>query len=737
MAAGGVSVMRIAKALALLLSVAAGAFASSLEFSVGRQISIPELRPTSGAEVPWVPLATNGANLFTAWVTSRNGDTAVFGARLSLQGRTLDSLGLRLVGTDASYGRAAVVWNGSEYVTFAPSSAGIVVARVRDDGSVVGTRQIAEPGVFMIGDAIWNGSHYALLIREGSENGTVAKLLIASSDFAIEKSRQLNDATFATGGAALATDGINSLLVWETFTATSDVVRAQRLDDAGAPLGGPQTVPTGAETDHRSLGNFWPAVAWNGISYTIVWMSSGIAGVTFSTPGTFGVPFRVTNEQATFPSIAWNGHEHLVTWTHMAWAADGDFHLDGARMSSSGAVISSTTLSASNVGEAQAALSGFGSGFIGVWLGDIFGGVGHAPLTSRYYDQGHPLLAASQAHVLAFWGEAGGIYAGRLDLDGAPLDGGGLRIAPPARSGDMTLLLALSNGDVDLVAWTNAANEIRIQRLTAERTLLDPGGGTLLTANGWNPSMVGASDGKNFLLVWTQWPFGGGPANLVSVMIAPRGPITTAPHAMAPSTLTQFPRALVWNGSTYSLIWDQGPLPTIPCFLCTTVLEQRISLVDGSGNLLGQPVIGDAVDTIGAQRAGSELLVAFSSGGSTYTRRFTFSGDPLAKAVAVLSLAKPSVLAPAPDGFALLYQAGANEIDAVLLDDRGNEQSEPGPILRSKGSLELDAAVFANTTTWLAYTTPIPVDGEPQTARRALTSQLKRGREKRRMVSGS
>jgi len=131
-------------------------------------------------------------------------------------------------------------------------------------------------------------------------------------------------------------------------------------------------------------------------------------------------------------------------------------------------------------------------------------------------------------------------------------------------------------------------------------------------------------------------------------VIAPRGAITTAPHVMAPSTLTQFPRALVWNGSTYSLIWHEGSLPARSCFLCTATLEQKISLVDGSGNLLGQQAISDARDIAGVQRSGSELLVAFKSSGSTYKRRFTFSGQPLANAVPVLSQATPSVLAPAP-----------------------------------------------------------------------------------------
>jgi hypothetical protein len=221
---------------------------------------------------------------------------------------------------------------------------------------------------------------------------------------------------------------------------------------------------------------------------------------------------------------------------------------------------------------------------------------------------------------------------------------------------------------------------------------------------------------------------------MLSTVIPSRGTITTAPHVMAPSSLTQFPQALVWNGSTYSLIWHEGSLAPPSCFLCTSVLEQKISLVDGSGNLLGRPATSDTHVIVGVQQSGSELLVAFNSGGSIYTRLFTFSGQSLANAVPVLSPARPSRLAPAPGGFALLYQGNSNEIGTVLLDDRGNPRSEAGPIVRSEDFIQLEAAVFANATTWLAYTTPIPVGGEPPTARRALTRQLKQPGGKLRAV---
>jgi len=56
------------------------------------------------------------------------------------------------------------------------------------------------------------------------------------------------------------------------------------------------------------------------------------------------------------------------------------------------------------------------------------------------------------------------------------------------------------------VAWINAASEIRIQRSAREGALLDAEEGTLLTTNGWNSHIVGATDGTSFPLTWMEWP---------------------------------------------------------------------------------------------------------------------------------------------------------------------------------------------------------------------------------------
>ena len=704
---------------ALLLSLLAlGASASPFDFNGPRMLADVAVRPGTGVEVPQVPVATNGTTFFTAWVADHNGDTAVFGARLALDGRVVDPLGLRLATTDLSYGSVGVVWNGSEYVVFAPSSTGIIATQVTSNGSVVERIRIDEPGLFLVNAAVWNGSRYALLIREKTDSGAViVKLVMVGPDFRVETSRALNDAASHTGGASLATDGTGFFLVWENFTDENrtDVVRAQRLDASGAPAESARVVPLGTPATAQYLGSFWPAASSNGSGYTIVWMSSGIWGITMSAAGEFGTPFQITDQRGSFPSIAWNGSEHLVTWTRAAFAPDGMFHLDGARLTPAGQVTPLPTLAASDLGEAQAALAANPSGYLGIWFGDVFSGSSHRSLTNRYYDQLHPLLAAGATNVLATWSEGGSVYAARLNESGEGLDGAGIQLVRARRNEDLVPVLALSNGHEYLVAWRNAAFELRFTRLSEDGTLLDAEGGVLLTENG--ASLTGASDGKDFLLAWAEMQ------KLVSLRIPAGGAATAEPKPLLPSKFEQAPKAMLWTGSRYALLWQEAFDGGNVCdpYLCSRPQSQRISSLDRDGNLLGTGIIGVNLDILGMEQTGNELLVAFGSDG-TYTQRFTFGGDPASERMLVHPQRLSGVLSETQTGFAIFYGSG-RDVLALLLDHFGLKDQTIA-VFNGK-EVDLTDALFVRGATWLAWTAPAAVTDTSQPLRRALTGQLR------------
>src|SRR5207253_7865000 len=108
-------------------------------------------------------------------------------------------------------------------------------------------------------------------------------------------------------------------------------------------------------------------------------------------------------------------------------------------------------------------------------------------------------------------------------------------------------------------------------------TLLDPNGGIALTSPG--TSFVAASDGVDFVAVWSD------AGTLTSMRIPAEGAISDVPHPAFASRFSETQLALVWNGSTYSLLW-QKPLEG------RAIQQQRISPISRDGRLLGTAIIG-------------------------------------------------------------------------------------------------------------------------------------------------
>lgn len=674
-----------------------------------RAVSTFERRPASGFDTPLVPLATNGSTFFTAWVETRGGESAVYGARIAPSGRVLDPSGLRLAATDATFGKTAVAGTLRDFVVFAPESSGIVVAPVRGDRALPAVH-LSAPRTFSIDTAAWNGSHYALVVRGKDASGAViATLLVLGPDFSVERTLPLTTPMSATATASLVVDGSGFLLLYENYSASTDTVFVQHLDAAGALAGAPLIVPTGAPGT-RMFGSYWPAIAPDGNGgFTIAWMNGRIYGVALSSAGAFGAPCAISDEEGTFPSIAWNGREHLVTWTTVAAGEDGLFRLDGARIDASGAIHQAGTLATSNLGWAEASLAGIPTGFLGVWFGNVIGDAEHDSLASRYYAQHGPLLAAGTSTLLAAWGEGGAIYAARLRPDGTPIDAAGIRLGLPQSTGDVAPLAVASTGSVYLVAWRRADGQVAVSRIREDGAVLDPSGGTALTSPG--TSLVAASDGADFLLVWSN----GG--TLTSMRVPATGAIPAAPAPPFASRFAETPLALVWNGASYALLWQQA-LEGDP------FQQQRISPLDREGRLLGTAIIGVNLGMHGMERAGDELLVAYTSGATTYTQRFARSGEPSSERMPVLQNTSAPILTPTLDGFALLFTTGAEEVDAMLLDAAGAPHAPPSIVLRKSG-VQLTDALFAHGTTRVAYTAPQASAETAEPLARAFTGELR------------
>jgi hypothetical protein len=641
--------------LAILLFASSG-FASP--------VAVPELRALPRIHVPQAAVASNGHTALSAWIDDRAPAPTLRATRIGSGGAALERQGIRVAHSAKPFGTVATVWNGSEFVVFAPDDDAIAIARVAADGTVLeSANPIPEAGAFLAEGAVWNGSHYMLSVRTLAGNQQViVKLLVL--DAALRVTREIvldpNPSVFV-GGCGVATDGTGFAVVWERREATQTTMFVDRYDGDGAPLSRAD-VPAGSGTALTNLAMRWPSISWNDATFTIVWTSGGVFGLALSPQGTLGEPFRISDQNGLFASIGWNGAQHLVTWT----VVSGDSRLAAARITPSGSVLETRVLGATTAGQAPAAITSADGNFAVVWFTSIFtlDGAPH-PLTSDYAPQLDPKIAGDAAGMFAAWNEAGVIYGSRLAADGTPLDGSGIALSAPERAVATSWLHVITNGKVFLVVWSDpAAGSVLCARVTSDGVVLDPGGVALASSIA---SFAVAGDGTDFMVALADG------LNVAAVRIPSAGPIRVLPRPILPTMNPQVPLAIAWTGRSYSLLWSE--ITEMHCtFSCTTASTRRMTTLSSDGAVLATREVALPGFAVGLERLGDELLYVSSDGGF-YTQRLAIDGTPAAPRMRAGDTVStlPAILVRTSAGFAIVHQGpdSADRVAVIHLDAQG------------------------------------------------------------------
>lgn len=271
-------------------------------------------------------VASGGTNLLAVW---RQGQ-ALYARRLAQDGSPLDTLPLRLAerGTPT-----AVVFNGSDYIVVWPHTVnnqvtGLVTARVPRDGPLRVEGGATLPNAIPLAAA--SDGVTTLLAWSVQEEGEVhvgrlgADGSIAAS---VELARPLDHGWF--GGVTIAPGaGGQFLLVWEElrmppiFTTPPIEVsslRGTRISAELVPLD-----PAGIDIAVQDSDERWPAVAWNGNEWLVVF--HGVARSDTYRPelrgrlvsrdgvaiGASEGVFITTG--SAFPAVAWDGSRYFLTW---------------------------------------------------------------------------------------------------------------------------------------------------------------------------------------------------------------------------------------------------------------------------------------------------------------------------------------------------------------------------------------------------------------------------------------
>ncbi|HEX7678766.1 MAG TPA: hypothetical protein VF713_11625, partial [Thermoanaerobaculia bacterium] len=167
-------------------------------------------------------------------------------------------------------------------------------------------------------------------------------------------------------------------------------------------------------------------------------------------------------------------------------------------------------------------------------------------------------MARSTSNYLAVWREKNGTYAGRLSLDGLPLDGRGILLGSntgnPSVIFDGTSYFVVLRNQFSPFAFFSGYNPppgiVRI----------DPATGAVLSVFRIAADDLNlASDGSTCIAVWTE----SSNSRLVAAPLTPSGTIASAPVLVAtpPPGMGVAHPSVAWNGTMWFVAWEEETIP--------------------------------------------------------------------------------------------------------------------------------------------------------------------------------
>jgi large repetitive protein len=333
-------------------------------------------------------LAFDGVNYLVAWEDNRNGNSDIYGTRVSSTGVVLDPQAIPICTEVAGQFNPAVTFDGNNYL--------VVWEDYRGDGDIYGALvtpggTVLQPNGFTIhsGDDVQEtpdvvfGGIFCLVVwtdwRSEEESDIYASrvnqfgAVLDSSGIAISR------ASLDQSEPRVSFDGTNYLVAWTDERDEDDAdIRASSVDQAGDVIGAGGSVLSNPDFDQSA-----PAVAFDGAHYFVAWqedrLQTDIAGTRVSTdrqaldPAGVDVCSSAAAKQA--PVVVFDGANYLVAWQHLR---PRDFsRILGARVDTAGQVLDTfdmTTGPGSQLTPALARGAGANTALVySGWTGDVEG----------------------------------------------------------------------------------------------------------------------------------------------------------------------------------------------------------------------------------------------------------------------------------------------------------------------------------------------------------------------------
>jgi hypothetical protein len=507
---------------------------------------------TTATNDQWFPaVAYNGTNYLVAWQDARGGNQDIYAARVTPDGRVVETNGLAIV-TAANDQRfpAVAALDGGYLIAWQDGRNGaanqdIYAARVHGGGTLVETNGFvvsnaansqSAPAVGVVGAnyvAAWHDFRSGVSLDAYAARISPAGVLIDANGVIV--SAAAND----QWNVAVAGNGPVGLIVWQDGrNGTDEDIFGARIDGSGVVLD-----PTGISISQQPNQQRQPAVHRLGTGFHATWQDSragadlNLYGTSVSAEGnvasaTGTLISDATNDQR-IPAMALAGDQLLVVWEDVRNGAHTD--IVGSRVDATGAVLDPGGVIVSTVANAQEspAVAGNGSIYLAVWrdfrldpLGDIFGSrigadgtvldpMGLAICTASNY-QLAPRVAASGDDFLVVWqdfrnGVHDDILGARVTDAGMLLDPNGLPVTTAVGAQRLPDVAGGTNGY--LVVWqdrrSGSTDDILGARVTREGNVLDAVGLSISSTTSDQTAPAAAALNDGYFVTWEDLRNGG------------------------------------------------------------------------------------------------------------------------------------------------------------------------------------------------------------------------------------
>ncbi|NTX07358.1 tandem-95 repeat protein [Myxococcus sp. CA040A] len=508
-------------------------------------VDLPVHGPAWGEWKGAPSLGSNGTDYLVVWSDARGEYYgALHGVRVSSTGVVLDPSGIKISTEPGHQDSAEVASNGTDYLVvwrtlpggITGPTADIQAARVTSAGRVEDTPSITlsldshdehDPKVASV------GTDYLVVWERQYPSGDSANIVgarVTSTGQRLEAvDLNLSQPSDRHHNPSVASNGTQYLVVWEDSIAPGERdIRGARVSALGEVVAESRRV-----ISRMNELQVHPSVASLGMGFLVVWervgdaSGGGIYCARLSAEGEVldGTGLLVSRQRATYvePRVSANGANYLVAWDHGSG-------VHGALVTPEGTLGAPRALGPTTSVQTRMypAVASNGADFFAVWLSQ-------AATTSR------------SSHI---------IEGTRVTGTGTVVDSPTPRVLTTASNTQLAPAVA-TNGTNFLVVWEDlrgGGSDVYGARVTPTGELLDPQGIALSTAAFDQRAPAVASNGTDYLVVWST--YGAGSPAVAGVQVAGSGQVLS-PQALSISNVAEVEggAAVASNGTDYLVVW--------------------------------------------------------------------------------------------------------------------------------------------------------------------------------------